>query len=195
MEVGRSGMGSRRECERRPGIRRCASQPGVQPGPGHPASSRYANHSSCGAPGAAPMILGRTLLFLATAGLLVAWHFGPEWPIFQALVVGLFATAIIGWVLHRFDLKWSWMLVPVLAIPVWPAAQLACGATAYRSATIFELLRWSTYAAVFVLSFWSFHRHHQINWLLRVLIVFSLLLAAEATMQHFAGNGKMLWLF
>ena len=141
------------------------------------------------------MILRQALLFLTAAGLLVSWRFGPEWPMFQAIVAALFATVMVGWILHRFHLAWSWALIPILAIPLWPATELVLGTTVYRNATILELLRWTTYTAIFVLAFWFFRRRAEINWLLRVLIVFSLLLAAEATMQHFAGNGKMFWLF
>ncbi len=141
------------------------------------------------------MILRRVLFVLTTAGLLVAWRTGPEWLLFQACTVAILAAAVAGWALQRFTVKWSWALLPVLAIPLWPAAQLAFGVTVYRHATLLELLRWNTYAAVFVLAFWSFRRRAEINWLLRGLIIFSLVLAAEATMQHFAGNGKMFWLF
>ena len=137
------------------------------------------------------MILRQVLLFLTTAGLLVGWRMGPEWPIFQALIVALSAGTIIAWVLHRFNLQWSWALLPLLAIPLWPAAQLALGTTVYRSATILELLRWNTYIAVFVLAFWSDRRRAEINWPSRAVAVLSLLAGAEGTPQPAPGNGQV----
>jgi hypothetical protein len=136
------------------------------------------------------------LLVLTLSGLMVSWRIeSPEWLVYQGLVSILFASAVTAWVRRRFELRWSWMFLPVLGIVFWPAAQILAAITVYRNATILELLRWTTYGMVFALAFWLFRRSAAIRHLLRVLIIFSLVVAAEATMQHFAGNGKIFWLF
>ena len=136
------------------------------------------------------------LLFLATAGLLVNWRYdSPEWPAYQAMIAVLFAVAVTAWVLNRVELKWTWAFLPMIAITVWPALQLLLGTTVYRHATILDLLRWITYSMAFALAFWYFRSRSQTSLMLRVLIIYSLVLAAVSTMQHFAGNGKVFWLF
>src|SRR3954470_494892 len=95
------------------------------------------------------------LLFLTILGVLFSWrNDSPEWLVFQAIIIGFFATAVFRWSVHRLHLKWSWAFVPMLAITAWPAAQLALGGTVYPNATIAELLRWATYSAMFALAFW-----------------------------------------
>jgi O-antigen ligase len=142
------------------------------------------------------MIVRLTLVLLTLGGILISWRRNDaEWNLYQAIILILFSLAIIGWALHRLDLPWTWAFAPILAIATWPALQLSAGLTIYRHATIVEFLRWTTYVAIFALAFWSFRHRHEINWLLRILIIFSLCVAALATMQHFAGNGKMYWLF
>ncbi len=124
-------------------------------------------------------------------GLLLSFRiFTWEWPLFQAVMMSLFAVALI-----RNKLRWSRFYLPWIAICAWPAAQLVTGTTVYPNATLLELLRWTLYAAVFVLGFCLYQDRHEISQLMRIFIVFSLVLAAEATLQHFAGNGKVFWLF
>jgi O-antigen ligase len=142
------------------------------------------------------MTIRLTLLLLTLAGILVSWRRNEtEWNLYQAIIFVLFALAILGWALHRLKLQWTWAFTPLLAIGAWTALQLTAGLTVYPNATIVELLRWTTYAAIFALAFWLFRHRDEITWLLRILIIFSLLLAAVSTMQHFAGNGKIFWLF
>ena len=142
------------------------------------------------------MIVRYTLVILTLFGILIAWRRSDtEWNIYQAVILLLFTGVIVAWALHRNELRWTWAFVPLIAIAAWPAFQLAAGLTVYRQVTIVELLRWTTYPAIFALAFWSFRHRTELNWLFRVLIVFSLCVAAEATMQHFASNGKMYWLF
>jgi O-antigen ligase len=142
------------------------------------------------------MIVRLTLVILTLGGILIAWRRSDaEFNLYQAIILILFNLVILGWTLKRLTLQWTWAFVPLLAIAAWPALQLSAGLTVYRHITLVELLRWSTYVAIFALAFWSFRHRAEIAWLLRVLIVFSLCVAALATMQHFAGNGKMYWVF
>lgn len=137
-----------------------------------------------------------SLVVLCLLGLLFTWHpDSPEWPVFQGLALLLFAVTIIGWAMGRLELQWSWTLLPMLLIVAWPAMQLLTGGTVYRNATILELLRWSAYAAIFLLAFWLFRGRSEIYLLLRILIIYSLILAAVSTMEFFAGNGKVFWIF
>ena len=140
------------------------------------------------------MTLRITLLLLTLVGILVSWRRNDiEWNLYQTLIFVLLVAFVA--VALRKKVQWSWVFLPILGIAAWPAIQLAAGLTVYRNATIVEVLRWTTYSAIFGLAFWLFGRRGEIAWLLRILIVFSLLLAAIATMQHFAGNGKVFWLF
>ena len=142
------------------------------------------------------MILRWMLLVLTLLGILLSWRRNDvEWNLYQAIIYVLFGLTMAGWALKRVELRWNWAFVAVVAVAGWPALQLAAGLTVYPNATIVELLRWTTYAAVFALAFWYFRHRDDVTWLLRVLILFSLLLATVATMQHFAGNGKVFWLF
>ena len=142
------------------------------------------------------MIVRLSLVLFTLAGILIAWRRSDvEWNVYQAIIFLIFNLVILGWALKRISVQWTWAFAPLVAIAAWPAFQLMAGITVYRYITIVELLRWTTYAAIFALSFWSFRQRHEISWLLRVLIVFSLCVAAISTMQHFAGNGKMYWIF
>jgi O-antigen ligase len=136
------------------------------------------------------------LITLCLSGLLFSFRFdSPEWPLFQALAVALFALAVVGWVLGRFEISWSWALAPMIATVVWPVGQLLFNTTIYRHATLFEVLRWSAYTAIFVLSFWLFRRRDQVRSLFHILIIYSLVFAVLSTMEFFAGNGKVFWVF
>ncbi len=136
------------------------------------------------------------LLGLALVGLLFNWRWdSPEWPVYEAVIAAMFALTVAGWAAGREKLGWTWTFAPILAITAWPAGQLLLNATVYRQATMFELMRWTAYAMAFAIAFWGFQGRRDNSAMLRILIIYSLLLAAVSTMQHFAGNGKIFWLF
>lgn len=137
------------------------------------------------------------LPLLCILGLLDSWRVYdiPDWFIFQAIVAFCFLLAVVAWVWKRFDLAWSWTFFPMIAIAAWPAGQLIANATVNRNATYLEIFRLSTFALLFILACSLFRTRHEIGVFVRILIVFSLILAAEATMEHFAGNGKVFWVF
>lgn len=136
-----------------------------------------------------PNALRPLLLTLCLLGILFSWRFeAPEWYIYQALIFALLTLA-------SFHLCWNWTFLPILAIAAWPIGQLLTGATIYANATYLQALRLTTYAALFILAASLFRRRFEIAFLLRVLIVFSLILAALASMQLFTYNGKVFWIF
>jgi O-antigen ligase len=142
-------------------------------------------------------LLRLLLPILCIAGLLDSWRVYdiPDWYIFQSLIALSFSLLVLSWAFRQADLPWSWTFLPLLAIPLYPAAQLLAGATVNRYSTFLEILRLATFTLLYILGSALFRTRHEIGLFVRILIVFSLILAAEATMEHFAGNGNVFWIF
>lgn len=136
------------------------------------------------------------LLLLCGAGLLVAWKVdGFEWLAFEALIFLLLMFWVVVWAAGRQPARWSWMFLPFLGVVAWGALQLAMGWTAYRFATVTDMVRWGCYGAVFFLGFQAFAEPGSAGRFRAVFTVYAFALSVISVLQWFAGNGKIYWLF
>ncbi len=142
-------------------------------------------------------ILFFSLIILCGAGLLVSWM--PQttvWRVFELAIYGLVIAWLFGWMVGRVpDASRHWLLVPFIMIVGWGLLQLSAGWTVYHYATIVDVLRWGTYASIFLLAFQTSSRRGDGRQFCRILAVYGFIVAVESLFQFFLGNGKIFWLF
>ncbi|MBI4874385.1 MAG: O-antigen ligase family protein [Acidobacteria bacterium] len=120
------------------------------------------------------------LLFLS---ILLAW--APwRWAV-SLLETGAFLLAAAA--LTRRSLRFSRLLIPLAAAPLWGLLQLAARTTVYPHATWNAVLLWLTNLAVFFVALQSFDR--------RAVLWFGFALSVVSTLQAFTSPGKVFWIF
>ena len=147
------------------------------------------------------MILQRlvfiSLIILCGVGLLVSWM--PQntpWRIFELAIYGLLIAWLAAWMAGRApDASRHWLLVPFIAIIGWGLLQLWSDWTVYRYVTAGEVLRWGSYASVFLLAFQTSAGRGDGRLFCRMLAVYGFIVAVVSVFQFFSGNGKIFWLF
>jgi O-antigen ligase len=140
--------------------------------------------------------LSYSLLALCGAGLSMAWT--PQllaWHLFEGLIFSFFILWTLAWSVGRVEARWSWLLLPLLAICGWGALQLHMGWSVYAFATESDTVRWGAYFAIFFLAFQLFEEARSAELFRRALTVYALALAVVSVLQYFLGNGKIYWLF
>ena len=140
--------------------------------------------------------LSYSLLTLCGAGLSMAWM--PQlyaWHLFEALIFSLFILWTVAWSMGKLQARWSWLVLPVLAIVGWGAWQLHMGWSAYAFATERDNIRWGAYFAIFFLAFQLFGEVRSAERFRKIFAIYALALAVVSVLQYFLGNGKIYWLF
>lgn len=142
-------------------------------------------------------ILFVSLTILCGTGLLVSWMAqSAVWRVFELAVYGLVIAWLSVWMVGSVpDDSRHWLLVPFITILGWGLLQLSAGWTVYRYATVVDLLRWGTYASIFLLAFQTTGRRGDSRQFCRMLAVYGFVVAVESLFQFFLGNGKIFWLF
>ncbi len=141
-------------------------------------------------------VLAGALLVLCGAGILVGFVPGGRfWHVFEFLIFGLGLAWLAGWSLGWLQAGWTGRLVPfvgaLLGVMAIGSIQLWQGWTAYRFATVDDLIRWGTFLTVFFLAFQLFGAAG----FRRVFLIYALIVCVVSLLQWFAGNGKIFWLF
>lgn len=137
-----------------------------------------------------------TLFVLTMATIAVMWQ-----PAFWATAlaeVGAFALACAWLILSTMgaiELQLGVILIPLVAVALWPLLQLAFGATIYRWSTSVSDLYWTAGAAVVFVGLQIFSDAGVRKWYLRTLVVAGLVLAVIASLQAYTSDGKIFWLF
>ena len=140
--------------------------------------------------------LSTALPILCGAGLLFGWMTDRlVWHAFESLVFALLAAWSLAWAAGRTRAVWSWALVPLLCVVGWGALQLLNAWTVYPFATILDILRWATYAAILFLAIQLFGSAERRQTFRTALTVYALVLAVVSVFQYFLGNGRIYWLF
>jgi hypothetical protein len=140
-------------------------------------------------PGMSPVML---LAALLSWGVLSLW-IEERWPwaLFQIGVFSIAAWRALG--RRPFALRFA--AIPLAGAALWPLLQLALGTTVYRAATWNAALDWGTFFLVFVLSQDLFRDPPARRWFLHAATLFSMFVAAVATIGKYACPGKFLCLF
>jgi hypothetical protein len=116
---------------------------------------------------------------------LYAWH------LFEALIFSLFILWTVAWSMGKLQARWSWLVLPVLAIVGWGAWQLHMGWSAYAFATERDNIRWGAYFAIFFLAFQLFGEVRSAERFRKIFAIYALALAVVSVLQYFLGNGKI----
>lgn len=135
------------------------------------------------------------LALLLAFGILTCWV-SDTWA-WASLQVGLFALAS-AWTIASLRgrrLRFSPRMLPLAGILLWALVQLWTGNTIYRWGSWVSLLNWTTWAAVFFLSFQIMRDGDVRGWFLRAAGVFGLILSVVSTLQMFTSGGRIFWLF
>jgi O-antigen ligase len=148
----------------------------------------------------AERILLILLLILCGAGLLISWM--PDqlgWQIFEMSVYGLAILWLLAWALGAIrSASWTWLLLPIPGVVALGAAQLALHGTVYNFSTELDLLRWGTYAAIFLLAFQTSGGERTQKLFLTLFAGYATLLTAQAIFQRFSylnSPAKIFWYF
>jgi|GEM_PF-400682 len=134
------------------------------------------------------------LALLLAFGILTLW-IPAAWPV-AAFEIGAFALS--GWAVCRVR-----RLPPIFAYPFLPligavavgAFQLAAGRTVYAFDTGQAVLRWLTFLCVFFVARVALRDEPRLRWFQSAMLGFGSLVALEATLQSFAADGQIFWLF
>lgn len=141
-------------------------------------------------------LLARLLLAVLGAGLLAAWvPGGLIWHYGECAILVLMLAWLTGWATGGLNARWSWLAFPFLGVVALGGAQLWQSWTVYRLVTFEDTLRWGVYGVVFFLGFQLFAGERSELAFQRIFLAYELLLAVVSTLQWFAGNGKIFWLF
>lgn len=136
------------------------------------------------------VVLGlAALLFFGTLTLWVEERWA--WSLFQ---LGVFL--LVAWRLVQA----RWRQVPVSFWPLaaaccWPFLQVLLRRSMAPARTWNAALDWFTFLVVFALAAEVFSDQHARRRFLRAAALFGMLVAAEATVQNYASEGKIFWLF
>ncbi len=136
------------------------------------------------------------LFALSIATIVVMWQ-----PAFWATTlaeVGAFVLASFWLILYLLDpgaVRFEMVLIPLVTAVLWPALQLALGATIYRWATSVSALYWAANAAVVFVGLQIFSNAAIRKGYLRALVAAGTLLAIIASLQLYTSDGKIFWLF
>jgi O-antigen ligase len=140
--------------------------------------------------------LSTTLLALLGAGILMSWNpVGLAWHGFEALIFALTLIWLGCWVAGALEARWTLAFLPFVAILAIGCLQLAQNTSAYAFATHQDLIRWGGFLAVTFLAYQLFDTEDEIRRFRAIFLAFALIVAVVSTLQWFAGNGKIFWLF
>lgn len=142
-------------------------------------------------------VLFISLIILCGTGLLVSWMpQGAVWRVFELAIYSLVIAWLSDWMVGRVpDASRHWLIVPFITIIGWGLLQLSSDWTVYHYATVVDLLRWGTYASIFLLAFQTSGGQGAGRQFCRMLAFYGFVVAVESLFQFFLGNGKIFWLF
>jgi O-antigen ligase len=134
------------------------------------------------------------LAILFFFGILTLW-IPAYWPV-TVFQVGLFIlTVATVWRERRSLTRFNYPVVPLLFAVLWGLVQLGLHREAYAFDTKTAIVKWVTFLCVFVVGTLLFRDPEARRGFQTAMLWFSLVVAVEATVQAFTGDGKIFWIF
>jgi hypothetical protein len=129
------------------------------------------------------------LALTAAYSIVTAWIYDPwSWSIAFASVFAITAAIAVRAFRSDFDLRTSWVLIPLGAIALWGPAQLLAGVPQYRFETWWSTLAWAAGLAFFWSGLQVFSPARLSDAFLLCAVIFGASIAMEAILQLFSGD-------
>jgi O-antigen ligase len=121
---------------------------------------------------------------------LITYLVPAMWPL-TVFQVGIFSLTAVS--LCRVRPRFSWPLVPLSFAILCGVLQVLTGHTVYAHETKTDIVRWTTYLAVFLTGAFLFRTDSVRRWFAKAMLWFAFVVSILATIQICTSNGETFW--